>query len=187
MNVLAPKTKRFIATAFALVFTTSVVVALKNMDSAMAQQASTTSGTPTNSATPPPPKTPAKAVADLHDTSATMAGKVHAPKVFFISPKDGATVSSPVKLQFGVDGYQVKPAGVADALTGHHHVIIDGKPTAKNEVIPADETHLHFGKGQTEADINLSPGSHTLTLQFADGAHRSYGPEMSSTIHITVK
>ncbi len=55
------------------------------------------------------------------------------------------------------------------------------------EVIPADDKHLHFGKGQSEAEVKLTPGPHTLTLQFADGAHRSYGPELSKTIKITVK
>jgi hypothetical protein len=57
----------------------------------------------------------------------------------------------------------------------------------ENEVIPTDATHMHFGKGQTECDLRLSPGKHTLTLQFANGAHLSYGPKFSKTISITVE
>ena len=53
--------------------------------------------------------------------------------------------------------------------------------------MPTDDTHIHFGKGQTETELKLAPGKHTLTMQFADGAHRSYGPDLSSTISVTVK
>ena len=60
--------------------------------------------------------------------------------------------------------------------TGHHHLIVDGKAVPKGSVVPADATHMHFGKGQTETTLKLPPGKHTLTLQFADGAHQSYGP-----------
>jgi hypothetical protein len=56
----------------------------------------------------------------------------------------------------------------------------------EGQAIPADDMHLHFGKGQTETEVTLKPGEHKLTLQFADGAHRSYGPKMSKTIKITV-
>ncbi len=54
-------------------------------------------------------------------------------------------------------------------------------------MIPATDHSLHFGKAQTETDVKLPPGQHTLTLQLGDGAHRSYGPELSSTITINVK
>jgi hypothetical protein len=112
---------------------------------------------------------------------------VAADKVFFVEPKDGATVQSPVHVVFGVEGMKVIPAGDTTANTGHHHLIIDGKPVPKGEAVPADDTHIHYGKGQTETDVKLPPGKHTLTMQFADGLHRSYGPDMSSTITITVK
>jgi hypothetical protein len=108
-------------------------------------------------------------------------------RVYFIEPKDGATVTSPVHVKFGLDGMTVAPAGTMTEGTGHHHVIIDGGAVPKGAVIPMDDTHLHYGKAQTEADVKLPPGDHTLTMQFADGAHRSYGPEMSSTIHVHVK
>lgn len=106
--------------------------------------------------------------------------------VDFVSPAEGSMVRSPVQVVMDVEGMVVKPAGEMGENTGHHHLIIDGGPVAKDQVVPADATHLHFGKGQKETEVELSPGDHTLTLQFADGAHRSYGPEMSKTIHVTV-
>lgn len=107
-------------------------------------------------------------------------------KVMFVAPADGATVKGPVKVQMGVEGMTVKPAGTMEANTGHHHIIVDGKGIDQGTVVPANETHIHFGKGQTETELKLAPGKHTLTLQFADGAHQSYGPKLSTTITITV-
>ena len=114
-------------------------------------------------------------------------GTIKMPKVFFISPKDGATVSQEFKAEFGVDGMKIAPAGDMTPGTGHFHVIIDGPVVASEQMIPTDETHLHFGKGQKEAMLKLKPGPHTLTLEFADGAHRAYKPVVSHTIKITVK
>ncbi|MDH6148625.1 MULTISPECIES: DUF4399 domain-containing protein [Paraburkholderia] len=107
--------------------------------------------------------------------------------VTFVQPADGATVTNPVHVVFGLDGMKIAPAGTLTDGTGHHHLLIDGKPLPKGEVIPATDKSLHFGKGQTETDLTLPPGDHTLTLQFGDGAHRSYGPEMSKTITVHVK
>lgn len=106
--------------------------------------------------------------------------------VKFVEPADGASVSSPVKVVMGVDGLQVVPAGELKSGTGHHHIIIDGEAPAVGEVVPKDATHLHFGDGSTETQLELSPGEHTLTLQFADGMHRSYGPALSTSIKVTV-
>ena len=112
-----------------------------------------------------------------------------APKVFFKAPAEGAKVKSPVKVVFGLDGMGIKPAGeiVGDKTTGHHHVIIDGEPVPAGKMVPMDARHIHFGGGQTEAELTLGAGKHTLTLQFADGAHISYGPGMSSTLNIEVE
>jgi len=106
--------------------------------------------------------------------------------VRIVEPVDGASLVSPVTVVFSVKGATIKPAGVPEAGTGHHHLLIDTGATPAGVVVGADATHLHFGKGQTEAKVVLSPGRHTLTLQFADGLHRSYGPELSHTIKITV-
>jgi hypothetical protein len=86
----------------------------------------------------------------------------------------------------GVSGMQVEPAGEVNEGKGHHHLVVDGSFIPKGVPVPADSTHIHYGKGQTEVELELSPGSHSLTMQFADGVHASYGEEMSSTITIVV-
>jgi len=115
------------------------------------------------------------------------AQKKEAPGVFFVEPKNGATVEQEFKVVMGVRGMEIKPAGDDTPNTGHHHLLIDASPVKKGDVIPADEHHVHFGKGQTETTVKLAPGKHKLQLQFADGTHRSYGPAMSKTITVTVK
>ncbi|MES2353026.1 MAG: DUF4399 domain-containing protein [Pseudomonadota bacterium] len=109
-----------------------------------------------------------------------------ANQVSFLEPKDGADVTNPVKVRFGVEGMKIGPLGDLTPNTGHHHLIIGDKGVTKGESVPFDDKHLHFGKGQTETEVTLPPGEHHLTLQFANGAHQSYGPEMSKTIHVHV-
>ena len=114
-----------------------------------------------------------------------------APKdaeVYIISPEDGATVTSPVTVRFGLKGMGVAPAGVDKPNTGHHHLIIDAGPPALDVPIPADENHKHFGGGQTETILILSPGKHTLQLMMGDLTHVPHDPPvMSRKITITVK
>jgi hypothetical protein len=107
--------------------------------------------------------------------------------VDFAEPKNGAIVSSPFKVKMLVSGMNVIPAGDMTAKTGHHHLIINRGAVKEGEVVPFDDTHLHFGKGQTETELSLAPGKYTLTLQFANGAHQSFGPAMSKTIEVIVK
>ncbi|MEY4730528.1 MAG: hypothetical protein RL020_1686 [Pseudomonadota bacterium] len=107
--------------------------------------------------------------------------------VSFAEPKDGATVPSEFKVVMLVKGMTVKPAGELVDGTGHHHLLIDTTPIASGDIIPATEKHVHFGKGQTETTVKLTPGKHTLSLQFANGIHQSYGPAMSSTIVVNVQ
>lgn len=107
--------------------------------------------------------------------------------VSFVEPANGATVSSPFKVKFAVSGMDIKPAGDMSANTGHHHLLINAGAVKAGEVVPADETHIHFGKGQTETEVKLPPGNYVLTMQFANGLHQSYGPGMSKEIKITVK
>lgn len=116
-------------------------------------------------------------------------GALKVSRVFFVEPKDGATVPAKFKVKMGVEGMKIRPAGEApdEVTTGHHHLLIDTAAIEAGRPIPENETHLHFGKGQTEVEVTLKPGKHTLTLQFADGAHRSYGPLMSKTITVNVK
>lgn len=115
------------------------------------------------------------------------ASAAMAQSVSFVEPADGATVSSPFKVKFGVAGMDIKPAGDMSANTGHHHLLINAAPIAAGEPVPVDAQHIHFGKGQTETEVTLAPGAYMLTLQFANGAHQSYGLPLSKTIKVTVK
>lgn len=111
-------------------------------------------------------------------------------KVWFVEPRDGAKVKSPLTVKFGLSGMGLVPAGTEppNKTQGHHHLIIDGEPRATGVNLPmGEENLLHFGKAQTEAEIELPPGKHTLTLQFADAGHYSYGPNMSATITVDVE
>ena len=110
-----------------------------------------------------------------------------AQAVMLLEPADGASVSSPFKVRFGIKGMTVAEAGEILANSGHHHLLINQAPIAKGESVPFSDRHLHFGKGQTEADVKLAPGIYKLTAQFANGAHQSYGDAMSRTITVTVK
>ncbi len=128
--------------------------------------------------------------ADSGDEASGIAEMIAAPegaRVFFVNLEDGAVVSSPVKVEMGSEGIKVQPAGEIMEGTGHHHIIINEGPTPYGTVVGADDTHIHFGKGQEETELELAPGKYTLTLQFADGFHRSYGDNMSSTISIEVQ
>lgn len=108
--------------------------------------------------------------------------------VFFKSPKNGETVSSPVKVEMGVKGMSVDSAGAVKPKSGHFHILIDaGDSIPSGIVIPKDSAHIHYGNAQEKTSLDLKPGKHTLTLQFADGAHRSYGSKMASTITVDVK
>jgi hypothetical protein len=111
-------------------------------------------------------------------------------KVYFKNLKDGETVKSPVKVEMGVDGMTVDSVSkkIIAMGSGHHHLLIDaGDSIPSGNVVPKDSTHLHFGNAQTSAEVKLTPGEHKLTLQFADGLHRSYGGKLATTIKVKVK
>lgn len=109
--------------------------------------------------------------------------------VYIIAPQDGSTVSGEVTVQFGVRGMGIAPAGIDFPNTGHHHLLIDVSEMPSFEMpIPADEHHVHFGKGQTETTLSLEPGRHTLQLIFADRNHVPHDPPVvSEKITIVVK
>jgi hypothetical protein len=109
-------------------------------------------------------------------------------KVYFKNLKDGQTVTSPFKIEMGVSGMTVDSAGAVKPASGHHHLIIDdGDSLAAGTTVPKDSLHLHFGNAQTETTLTLPPGKHKLTLQFADGLHRSYGSQMAASVTVNVK
>ncbi|MES2422974.1 MAG: DUF4399 domain-containing protein [Pseudomonadota bacterium] len=138
-----------------------------------------------NKAPTPATETPA-AAAPAASAPAPMAAATTGT-ITITEPADGATVSSPFKVKFGAEGVKIDPAGAIVAGSGHHHLLINSGPMAEGQSIPMDETHLHYGKAQTEADITLAPGKYKLTAQLGNGAHQSYGEKLSKTIEVTVK
>lgn len=110
------------------------------------------------------------------------------PRVFFTSPSDGATVTSPVKLTMGAENFIIEPAGTVRAGAGHLHIMVDTDAIPVGQIVPKDEKHNHYGQGQKEAELTLSPGTHTLLLQASDGAHVALpGEGMTHKITVTVK
>ncbi|MGF1553849.1 MAG: DUF4399 domain-containing protein [Paracoccaceae bacterium] len=111
-------------------------------------------------------------------------------EVYFIEPADGASVSSPVRVVFGARGIGIAPAGVEHERTGHHHLIVNEELEGEelDQSIPADENHIHFGGGQTEAEVDLPPGTHTLQLVMGDANHVPHDPPIvSERITVTVE
>jgi len=107
---------------------------------------------------------------------------------YIISPADGSTVDSPVRILFGLRGAGVVPAGIEREDAGHHHLLIDAAVPNLDLPVPADTNHRHFGAGQTEAEIELEPGSHTLQLLLGDERHIPHDPPiLSETITINVR
>lgn len=125
--------------------------------------------------------------------SATAQDRTPAPvdaQVFFIGLEDGATVSNPVTIVFGLSGMGIAPAGIDAADTGHHHLLInvDLATLDLNDGVPADDNHIHFGGGQTQVTRELPVGTHTLALVLADHAHVPHDPPIiSEMITITVE
>ncbi|MCS5582147.1 MAG: DUF4399 domain-containing protein [Pseudomonadales bacterium] len=122
-------------------------------------------------------------------SSAVIAAETPASKVYIISPLDGAEVSSPVTIHFGLSGMGVAPAGVDRPNTGHHHLLIDvdGLPDLTVPV-PANAKHRHFGGGQTEVALDLETGEHSLQLLMGDKYHIPHNPAvLSEKIMIRVK
>jgi predicted small lipoprotein YifL len=105
-------------------------------------------------------------------------------KAFFIEPQDGATVKSPITLKFGIEGMKIVPAGVVEPDSGHFHLLIDTTLKDYNAPIPEDQDDRHYGKGQTEATIELSPGKHALQIVLGDQNHM---PVQSPVITVRVE
>lgn len=110
-------------------------------------------------------------------------------RVFFISPKNGDTVSSPVKIEFGLENMQVSPAGIDEPYSGHHHILInmDELPDM-SQPLPATDSLIHFGGGQTDTELELPTGDHTLQLVLGNYLHIPHAqPVVSEKITITVE
>lgn len=113
-------------------------------------------------------------------------------RVFFIGLEDGAIVSTPIKVKFGIEGFGITPAGTSGKIrhtSGHHHLLVNRANLPDlDEPIPRDANHLHFDQGETEAVLELPPGQHTLQLLLGDEQHEPQTPPLfSEKINITVK
>jgi Domain of unknown function (DUF4399) len=119
--------------------------------------------------------------------------KIHSdagPAVYFANLRDGETVTSPVRVVFGLYGMGIAPAGTDKEMTGHHHLLIDTEltPEELKSAIPNDAQHMHFGGGQTEVVLQLPAGLHTLQLVVGNKGHEQLTPPvMSKKITINVK
>jgi Domain of unknown function (DUF4399) len=108
-------------------------------------------------------------------------------KVEFIDIKDGAVIGPKATIHFGLHGMGVAPAGTKRPNSGHHHLLVDTDLPPLDKPIPNDENHLHFGGGQTETELSLSPGPHTLQLLLGDADHIPHTPPIySDKVHVTV-
>jgi hypothetical protein len=108
--------------------------------------------------------------------------------VFFITPANGATVTNPIQIEFGIEGMDVVKAGDNQPNSGHHHLLIDTDIPNLGLPIPADERHVHFGDGRTATEIVLPPGEHTLQMLLGDHLHIPHEPPLvSEAITITVE
>lgn len=130
-------------------------------------------------------------LASAEETPRAAPQRAKAPagaQVYIVTPQDGATVGQDVKVEFGARNISVAPATNTAPGTGHHHLLIDvAQLPPADAPIPADATHKHYGKGQTEDTIHLAPGDHTLQLDFADALHMQFDPPIVSkvvTIHV---
>ena len=108
--------------------------------------------------------------------------------VYIITPRDGQRIRSPITVRFGLRNMGVTRAGDTTPNMGHHHLLVDvTDPVEPNEPLPTDRKHLHFGAGQTETQLDLPPGKHTLQLVLGDAEHKPFNPVVASNkITITV-
>lgn len=139
-----------------------------------------------DSATPPVAELPA-------DTPSAMSGLLRSSspegaRVFFISPKDGATVQNPVKIEFGIEGMNLAKAGSNEPQSGHHHLIVDAGLPDESLPIPANENYIHFGDASSSTELTLAAGRHTLCLLLGDHRHIPHDPlVISEMITIVVE
>ena len=127
----------------------------------------------------------------LQDNAAALPTSAAAQdaRAFFISPQNGDTLTSPVKVQFGLENMQVSPAGIDQPFSGHHHILINmTEMPDMNRPLPATDSLIHFGGGQTETELDLPPGEHTLQLVLGNYLHIPHEqPVISEKITITVE
>ncbi|HLF12340.1 MAG TPA: DUF4399 domain-containing protein [Gammaproteobacteria bacterium] len=141
---------------------------------------------------PAPTESPTPAAASSVPTAApSTSGLTRKPApagamAYIIAPTDGAVVSNPVRVVFGLKGIGVVPAGIDRPDAGHHHLLIDADLPPLDLPIPADAQHVHFGQGQTETVLTLTPGRHQLRLLLGDHLHVPHEPPIVS-VPVTIE
>ena len=113
----------------------------------------------------------------------TLGGPTHSAggaELYFVDLKDSASIPTKVVIRFGLRGMGIAPAGEDRENTGHHHLLIDAELPSLDQPIPNDANHLHFDAGETEAEITLAPGTHTLQLHLGDKDHIAHNPPVMS-------
>ena len=127
-------------------------------------------------------------VFSLTSAAAELPSAPPGAEVYFISPMNGDHVDGKFTVRFGLRGMGVAPAGVDMPGTGHHHLLINADPLPDlTQPLPASEQVVHFGKGQTETELDLPPGVYTLQLVLGNALHIPFSPAvMSGTIKVTV-
>lgn len=156
---------------------------------APSDDASPTGEAPDAAAGQPVPAEAASAEEAHADAADTLLPRSPAPadaRVYFVTPEDGAIVTSPVKIEFGIEGMEVVTAGTEKAKSGHHHLLVDTGLPAADQPIPADDQHVHFGDGSTATELELEPGEHRLQLLLGDHLHIPHEPPVTSDV-ITIK
>ena len=107
-------------------------------------------------------------------------------RVWFVSPGDGAALTSPFTVEFGLEGMELLPAGEIGEHTGHHHLLVNTPLPRMDLPIITDDAHMHFGLAQTSVEMSLAPGTHTLQLLLGDDLHIPHDPPVMSEV-ITVE
>lgn len=131
----------------------------------------------------------ARPIPGADETTTTAAHEEHETtdgSVSFSSPSDGTHFAGPVPIVMTADGVDIEPAGEARPGAGHFHVIVDGDCLRPGDSIPKDVQHVHFGKGQTEAELYLPAGWHELCLQVGDGVHVATGATARLSVEVGV-
>lgn len=139
----------------------------------------------------PDPEPAAAATPAPSEAAAPALPRTPAPegaRTFIVSPADGATVTSPFMVEFGAENITVIAAGDNTPDSGHHHLLIDAPLPEFGLPVPKSDQYVHFGGGQTQTELTLEPGTHTLQLLFGDYLHIPHDPPIySEVITITVE
>ncbi len=122
----------------------------------------------------------AEAATEVETPAIPRTASAEGARVFFISPTDGETVRNPVRVEFGIEGMTVVPAGDDTPHSGHHHLLIDAELPDLGLPIPKTENYVHFGDGSTSTEISLEPGEHTLQMLLGDHLHIPHDPPLTS-------